>query len=105
MLKQLMNSHYNDGLSQRVLILWAMALFVIYANNATLVDEEMSAMRTTIGTYLAARSTEILVYRLYSFASHYHRPQTRIFDSFAFVGLLVWLPLFLKAHLYAQKLL
>ena len=41
MLKQLMKSHYNDDLSQRVPILWAMAFFVIYANNATLVDEEI----------------------------------------------------------------
>jgi len=51
-------------------------------------------MRTTVGAYLAARLTEILVCSLYSFASHYHRPQTGIFASFTFVGLLVWLPLF-----------
>lgn len=92
-----MNSHYNDDLSQPVLILWTMALLVIYGNNATLVDEEISAMRTTVGAYLAARLTEILVYSLYSFASHYHRHQTRIFAGFTFVGLLVWLPLFFES--------
>ena len=54
-------------------------------------------MRTTIGAYLTARLTEILVYSLYSFASHYHRPQTRIFASFTFVGLLVWLPLLFES--------
>ena len=71
MLKQLMN---NDDLSQHVLILWTMALLVIYGNSATLIGEEIFAMRTTIGAYLAARLTEILVYGLYSFASHYHQP-------------------------------
>ena len=55
----------------------------------TLVDKEISAMRTTVDAYLAARLTEILAYSFYSFASHYHRPQTRIFASFTFVGLLV----------------
>ncbi len=48
-LKELMNSYYNDDLLQRMLILWIMALLVIYGNNATLVDEGISALRTTVG--------------------------------------------------------
>ncbi|OCL00842.1 uncharacterized protein K441DRAFT_672448 [Cenococcum geophilum 1.58] len=51
-----------------------MALLVIYGNNVALIDEDP----------LCAPP----------FASHYHRPQTGIFASFTFVGLLVWLPLF-----------
>ena len=63
----------------------------------TLVDEEISAMRTTVDAYLAAQLTEILAYSFYSFASHHHGPQAWIFASFTFVGLLVWLPLFFES--------
>ncbi|OCK84572.1 hypothetical protein K432DRAFT_344825 [Lepidopterella palustris CBS 459.81] len=96
MLKQLMNSHYNDDISQRILILWIMTLLVIYGNNATLVDEDISAMRTTVGAYIVARLTEICVYSVYSFASHYHRIQTWIFASLVLVGLILWMPLFFE---------
>jgi low temperature requirement protein LtrA len=70
-----------------------MALLVLYGNNAPLVSEDISAMRTTVGAYMVARFTIMLTYWIYSFASIEHRPQARIFASLNFVGLLIWMPL------------
>ena len=49
-LREIMNSYYTDDIAQRLVILWVMALLVLYANNAPRVDKKeggLSAMRTT----------------------------------------------------------
>ncbi|KAA8644431.1 ATP-binding protein [Aspergillus tanneri] len=48
-LRELMNTFYNNDLLQHVLILWVMAVLVMYGNNAPLVNDNISAMRTTVG--------------------------------------------------------
>lgn len=96
-LKNFMNNYYNDDLFQRSLTLWYMALLVIYGNNATEVDQSMSALRTTVSVYLMARSTISLVYTLYSFATPYHRPQNRVFAALNFIGFPIWTPLYFES--------
>ena len=94
-----MNSYYTDDIAQRLIILWVMALLVLYANNAPRVDEEdggLSAMRTTAGAYGCARFTTACVFLLSSFASHYHRTQARFMFTFMMIGLLLTTPLFLE---------
>ena len=89
-----MNAYYTDDLVQRIIILWIMALMVLYGNNATLVAEDIVAMRTTVGAFMTARVTVMCVYITTSFASYQHRPQARLFAGLIFVSLFIWIPLF-----------
>lgn len=98
-----MNSYYTDDLLQRSLILWVMALLVLYANNAVLVDEDLSALRTTAGAYVAARFTTMCVFLVTSFAVHQHRAQARLLAAFMFVGLLITIPLFFDHISFSSK--
>ena len=91
-----MNSYYTDDLAQRLVILWVMALLVLYANNANFADEDISAMRTAAGAYVVARFTTMCVFLLTSFASYQHRAQARIMAGFMFVGLFIAIPLFIE---------
>lgn len=95
-LREIMNSYYTDDLMQRLTILWVMALLVLFANNANFVDEDIGAMRTTAGAYVAARFTTMLFFLISSFASHAHQVQARIMAGFMFVGLLITIPLFFE---------
>lgn len=94
-LREMMNSYYTDDLVQRLVVLWVMALLVLYANNARLVDEDLGALRTAAGAYVVARFTTMLVFLVSSFASHQHRTQARILAAFMFLGLFIAAPLFL----------
>jgi low temperature requirement protein LtrA len=89
-------SQSTADIIQRVLILWIMALLVVYGNNATLVAEDISAMRTTVGAFMAARLTVMCVYIIASFASFQHRPQVRLMAGLIFISLLIWIPLYFE---------
>ncbi|KAF4448864.1 hypothetical protein F53441_7800 [Fusarium austroafricanum] len=95
-LREIMNSYYTDDLPQRLVVLWVMALLVLYANNANDADEDISAMRTTVGAYLVARLTTLGVFLITSFAAYQHRAQARILAGFMFIGLLITIPLFFE---------
>ncbi|KAL1970228.1 hypothetical protein VTN77DRAFT_5388 [Rasamsonia byssochlamydoides] len=99
-----MNSFYNDDLFQRVLILWVMAVLVVYGNNAPLVDEDIGAMRSTVGAYLAARTTSNLAHLYYSFASYHHRAQQRLWCAMASVALCIYIPLFFESVSLRSKI-
>jgi low temperature requirement protein LtrA len=92
-----MNCFYNDDLFQRVLILWIMAVLVVYGNNATLVDEDLGAMRSTVGAYIVARLTSNLAHLYYSFADYRHRAQQRLWFCMAGAALCLYIPLFLES--------
>ena len=92
-----MNSYYNDDLVQRFLILWMMALLVVYGNNATLVGDDIGALRTTLGAFMVARFTTMIGYLILSTASFQHRPQARILSGLIFLGLIIWTPLFFES--------
>lgn len=103
-LREIMNSYYTDDLVQRLVILWVMALLVLYANNANYVDEDLGALRTAAGAYVAARFTTMLVFLISSFASYQHRMQARIMAGFMFVGLLIAIPLFAESVIIKAKI-
>lgn len=92
-----MNSYYTDDIIQRFIILWVMALLVLYANNANLVDEDISAMRTAAGAYMCARLSTMLVFLISSFASYQHRTQARLLVGFMTFGLFLVIPLFFES--------
>ncbi|KAG5982078.1 hypothetical protein E4U55_002313 [Claviceps digitariae] len=102
-LRELMNSYYTDDLSQRLVILWVMALLVLYANNARSADHDINAMRTTAGAYVAARCTTMAAFVVFSFASYQHRTQARVLAGFMFLGLLLAIPLFLESISISAK--
>ncbi|POR39761.1 LtrA [Tolypocladium paradoxum] len=102
-LREIMNSYYTDDLAQRLVVLWVMALLVLYANNARLVDADLGALRTAAGAYVVARFTTMLVFLVSSFASYQHRTQARIMAGFMFVGLFIALPLFLDSVSISAK--
>ncbi|KAK9479728.1 bacterial low temperature requirement A protein-domain-containing protein [Lipomyces japonicus] len=103
-LRELMNSFYTDDLAQRVLILWIMALLVMYGNNATLVDKDIGAMRSTVGAYIAARFTSMTVHLIYSFASYHHRAQQRLWFCLSFICLCIYIPLFFESISFRSKI-
>jgi hypothetical protein len=75
-----------------------MALLVIYGNNATLVADDLGAMRTIVGMYIHGGCfTVMLVLVTSSFASFQHRPQARLMAGLIFVSLLTWMPLYFEA--------
>jgi low temperature requirement protein LtrA len=91
-----MNSFYNDDLAQRVLILWIMAVLIVYGNNATLVQEDIGAMRATVGAYQVARMTSNITHLIYSFASYHHRAQQRLWFCLSSVALCIYTPLYVE---------
>ncbi|MBA7490662.1 hypothetical protein ES702_01203 [subsurface metagenome] len=95
-LREIMNSYYTDDLVQRLIILWVMALLVLYANNANLADEDLGALRTTAGAYVCARATTASMFLISSFASYQHRTQARLLSAFMAGGLLFTIPLFIE---------
>ncbi|KAH7026604.1 bacterial low temperature requirement A protein-domain-containing protein [Microdochium trichocladiopsis] len=100
-LREIMNSYYTDDLAQRLVILWVMALLVLYANNAPVIGsgadaaESLAAIQTAAGAYVAARFTAAAVFLVSSFASYQHRVQARIMAGFMLGGMLLTIPLFL----------
>ncbi|KHN98376.1 LtrA [Metarhizium album ARSEF 1941] len=96
-LREIMNSYYTDDLLQRLVILWVMALLVLYANNAREANVDIAAMRTTAAAYVVARFSTMCVFVISSFASYQHRAQARILAGFMCVGLFITIPLFFES--------
>lgn len=99
-----MNSFYNDDLAQRVLILWIMAVMVVYGNNAVLVDEDIGAMRATVGAYMVGRLSSNMAHLIYSFASYHHRAQQRLWFVMSFFALMLYIPLFVETLSFRSKI-
>ena len=79
------------------MILWIMALLILYGNNANYVKESLSAQRATVGAYQCIRFTQLCFFLLYSVSSHHHRTQNRIYAGLTFMALLVWIPIHLES--------
>jgi hypothetical protein len=79
-IRELMNSFWNDDLQQRGLVLFVMVLLIVYGNNATAVDQNLSegpARATAIGAYLLATGATASVFLFYSFFVKPWRIQVR----------------------------
>ncbi|OQE21773.1 hypothetical protein PENSTE_c011G07966 [Penicillium steckii] len=95
-IRELMNSFYNDDLLQRLLILWLMAVLVVYGNNAPMVDEDIGAMRAAVGSYMVARITCNLAHLVFSFADYHHRRQQRLWVGLSTICLCIYIPLYFE---------
>ncbi|CRG88029.1 hypothetical protein PISL3812_05054 [Talaromyces islandicus] len=76
---ELMNFWYNDDVAQRIFILWTMAIFIVYGNNAPLI-EDIFHLRLSVGVYLAMRLSVALVQAVYSMSTYHYRVQQRIWN-------------------------
>ncbi|KAL2061582.1 hypothetical protein VTL71DRAFT_6959 [Oculimacula yallundae] len=103
-LRELMNSFYTDDLAQRVLILWIMTLLVIYGNNATLVEEDIGALRATVGAYMVGRLSTNTVHLVYSFSSYHHRAQQRLWFVLSTLALCIYIPLYMEDLSFRSKI-
>jgi low temperature requirement protein LtrA len=103
-IRELLDSYYNDDLAQRILILWMMALLVLYGNNATMVAEDIGAMRTTVAAYMLARLSAVVAMTVYSFASYQHRIQQRLYIGVTLFGLLLFIPLYFESLTIRSKI-
>lgn len=92
-LREIMNAYYTDDLIQRLVILWVMALLVLYGNNAPHI-EELHALQTAAGAYICARFTTATAFLIASFASYHHRAQARLMWGSMMIGLCLCIPLF-----------
>ena len=99
-----MNSFHNDDLLQRPLILYLMAVLVVYGNNAPLVDEDIDAMRAAVGSYMVARVTCNLAHLVFSFASYQHRRQQRLWVGLSTICLRIDIPLYFEEVLIRAEI-
>jgi low temperature requirement protein LtrA len=81
-----------------------MAVLVLYGNNATLVDEDIGALRATVGAYWVARMSSNVTHLVYSFASYHHRAQQRLWFCLSTVALLLYIPLFVESISFRGKI-
>lgn len=95
-IREIMNSYYTDDLPQRLVVLWLMALLILYANNASYADVSLLALRTTAGAYIVSRFTTLCVFLICSFASYQHRTQSRLLAASMLFGLCIPIPLFFE---------
>ena len=81
-----------------------MAILVVYGNNAPLVDEDISAMRSAVGSYMVARVSCNLAHLLYSFATYHHRPQQRLWIVLSTLALCIYIPLYFESVSIRSKI-
>jgi hypothetical protein len=73
-----------------------MALLIIYGNNARVIDEDIDAMRASVGSYLVARLSGVTAHLVYSFSSYHHRAQQRLWVVLSLFSLCLFVPLFVE---------
>jgi hypothetical protein len=88
-----MNFWYNDDILQRIFILWTMAVFLVYGNNAPLI-ENIFHLRLSVGVYLAMRLSVVLAHTVYSMSSYQYRVQQRLWIMMNLIGVFLCAPLF-----------
>ncbi|CZT49122.1 uncharacterized protein RSE6_09917 [Rhynchosporium secalis] len=81
-----------------------MAALVVYGNNATLVDEDIGALRSTVGAYMVGRLSSNTVHLIYSFSSYHHRAQQRLWFCLSTAALCIYIPLFIEDISFRSKI-
>jgi len=79
-MREIFNAFYNDDISQKILVLFIMSCLVIYGNNATKVQQDLSqgpARAATIASYLLAELSLYSTFIYYSFHIKAFRAQLR----------------------------
>lgn len=88
-MKEFMNYYYNNDITQKMYVLWIMALLIVYANNANFVLESKQDIGMVVGSYIVARFSAMLLIFVYSFFIPQHRIQMRLYTLLTCFSLLI----------------
>lgn len=88
--KEFMNHYYNEDLSQKLIIIWFMALLTVYGNNAAWVTKSKGNAALTVIPYILCRVSFALILYVYSVFIPQHRLQLLIHATLIFVTCGIW---------------
>ncbi|CAH2351357.1 hypothetical protein CLIB1423_03S04478 [[Candida] railenensis] len=91
-IKDFTNYYYNEDLSQKLYIMWILALLTLYVNSQGAVLESREGAAYTIVPYIMCRMSLALSLLLYSFYIPEHRPQQRLYACFITFTCCLWIP-------------
>ncbi|VEU22145.1 DEKNAAC103148 [Brettanomyces naardenensis] len=87
-----MNYYFTEDLSQKLYIIWILALLVVYCNATNYLLESNSANALVIVPYILSRLSFSLSLMLYSIWIPHHRPQNLLYATSIIVTCCLWIP-------------
>lgn len=90
-IKDFTNYYYNEDLSQKLYIMWILALLALYANSHGEVLKDTKGAALTIVPYILCRLSLSASLTIYSFYIPQHRPQMRIYAATIVVTCCLWI--------------
>lgn len=91
-IKDFTNYYYSEDLSQKLYILWILALLTISVNSHKEAFDTRKGAAYTIGGYILCRFSLAVSLFVYSFYIPEHRAQMRLYFVFLLIGCCVWIP-------------
>ncbi|WEJ96620.1 hypothetical protein PSN45_004161 [Yamadazyma tenuis] len=90
-IKDFTNYYYNEDLSQKVYILWILALLTVFCNNQTQILANRSGAAFVVGPYILCRVSLALGLFVYTFWIPEHRVQQRVYSATIMVTSCLWI--------------
>lgn len=90
-IKDFTNYYYNGDLSQKLYILWILALLTLYANSHGDVLKDIKGAALTVVPYILCRLSLAISLTIYSFYIPQHRPQMRLYAASIIVTCCLWI--------------
>ncbi|OWB61972.1 hypothetical protein B5S29_g2880 [[Candida] boidinii] len=91
-IKDFMNYYYNEDLSQKVYIVWILALLTIYTNSAEFVLKDNRSTAAVVVPYILCRISLCISMAVYSFYVPQHRTQNILYACCLLVTCTLWIP-------------
>lgn len=91
-IKDFTNYYYSEDLSQKVYIVWILALLTLSVNSHSAVWEDHQSTACAIVPYILCRLSLAFSLLLYSFYIPEHRAQQRIYFCFLIITCSIWIP-------------
>lgn len=89
--KDFVNYYYSEDLTQKLYILWIMALLILYDNNCNYVLEGTKEAAFTVVPYMLCRTSLAFSLWLYSIWVQEHRLQMRVYGLLLFLTSSLWI--------------
>lgn len=91
-IKDFMNYYYNEDLSQKIYIVWILALLTVYTNSAEFVLEDKRSTAAVVVPYILCRISLCISMAVYSFYVPQHRTQNILYSCCLLVTCSLWIP-------------
>ncbi|QPG74617.1 hypothetical protein FOA43_001949 [Brettanomyces nanus] len=91
-IKDFMNYYFNEDLSQKLYMLWILALLVIYCNGTNFLLESNAANAYVIVPYILCRVSLAISLYIYSIWIPQHRPQIIFYATTVLITCALWIP-------------